>query len=109
MTDLAAAVERDFAAGRTTLAELGALIDAPSWLGDADVTVVDAVAGKLPVSWPSGGTVATIELPGGGAVLYLSLDDAFSAADVAGGLRAAPGFEQASSAVLREIAVIGSG
>lgn len=109
MTHLAAAIERDFAAGRTTLAELGALIDAPSWLRDGDVTVVDAVAGKLPVSWPSQGTVATIELPASGGVLYLSLDDAFSAADVAGGLRAAPGFEQASSAVVREIAVIGGG
>jgi hypothetical protein len=109
VTDLESAIEREVIPGATTLGALGALIDAPSWLDDGVVTVVEAVGGKLPVSWPPGGTVATVALPGGRAVLYLALDEAFTAADVAAGLRNAPGAERASGAVVRELAVVHGG
>jgi hypothetical protein len=89
--------------GKTTLRELGALIDARSWLADRAVTVVDAVGGKLPVSWSVEGTVATVALPGGRSVLYLALDEALTAAELAAGLRDDPGAERATT-VVREIA-----
>jgi hypothetical protein len=105
VTDLEDAIEREVVPGTTTLGELGKLIDARSWLGDGDVTVVDAVGGKLPVTGTPQGTVATVALPGGGAVLYIALDDALSAGAVAAGLRSAPDAERASAAIVQEVAV----
>jgi hypothetical protein len=102
VTDL----QRDVVPGATTLGELGEMIDAASWLEDGAVAVVDAIGGKLPVSRPPGGTVATVALPDGGAVLYLALEERFSAAEVAAGLRNAPGAERASGAVIRQLAVV---
>lgn len=109
MKDIESAIEREVIPGATALGALGEVIDAPSWLDDTAVTVVEAAGGKLPVSWPLGGTVATVALPGGRAVLYLALDEALSARDVAAGLRNEPGAERASDAVVRELAVVHSG
>ena len=88
--------------GRTTLADLGRLIDAPSWLGDEDVARVEALAGKLPVAWSPDATVVAVTLPGGTAALYLALDGQLSAGQVAAGLR---GTGDAQSAVIREAAI----
>ena len=109
MTELERAIEREVVPGATTLGELGALIDAQSWLEDGAVAVVEAIGGKLPVSQPPEGTVATVALPGGRTVLYLALDEPFSAAEVAAGLRNAPGAERAAGAVIRELAVMRGG
>jgi hypothetical protein len=46
----------------TTLAELGALLAGADWLRDEDVDVVDAAAGKLPVSVTLDDTVFVVRL-----------------------------------------------
>lgn len=94
-------VAKQVVPGRTTLAELGRLLDAASWLRDEHVVRVEALAGKLPVSWSPDATVVAVTLPGGGA-LYLALDGQLSAGQVVAGLR---GTGDAGSAVVREAAV----
>jgi hypothetical protein len=101
VSDLAAAVEREAVAGTTTLGELGALIDAPSWLKDGDVLRVDQIGGKIPISWTPEGTVARIALPGGSSFVYLAVDEDLSEAELAGALRGGPG----ADAVIRQLAV----
>ena len=103
--DLEALVARDVVPGRTTLAELGRLLDAPSWLRDEDVTMVGALAGKLPVSWAPGAT-AVVTVRGGRAALYLVLDRPLDARAVAAGLRGEP---EAGAAVIREAALSRTG
>lgn len=102
MSALADAVERDAVAGRTTLGGLGALVDAPAWLSDEDVVRIDAVGGKLPISWTPEGTVAQIALPGGEEFVYFSVDEDLSAAELAAGLR---GSEPAAAVIIRQLAV----
>lgn len=98
-------VARRFVPGETTLAELGELLDAASWLRDEDVVRVEALGGKLPVSWSPDATVVAIAVPRGGA-LYLVVEGELSAAEVAAGLRGAGG---AGAAVIREAAVARGG
>lgn len=95
-------VARQVVPGRTTLAELGRLLDAATWLREEHVVRIEALAGKLPVSWSPDATVVAVTLPGGGAALYLALDGQLSAGQVAAGLR---GTGEAGSAVIREAAV----
>jgi hypothetical protein len=95
-------VARQVVPGRTTLSDLGGLLDAASWLGDEDVVRVEALGGKLPVTWSPDATVVAVTLPGGGAALYLALDGELSAGQVAAGLR---GTGDARSAVIREAAI----
>lgn len=97
-------VERGVVPGRTTLGELGALLD-PSWLDEADVTLVEMLSGKVPVSWSHEATVAAVTLCGGQAALYLALDEPLSETQIAAGLRRTPGAARASSTVVREAAV----
>lgn len=99
-------VRREIVPGETTLGQLGALTDARSWLDDRAVTVVDAVFGKLPVAWPTGGTVATVALPGGRPALYLALGEELGTAEVASGLRGDPGAERAAGAVILDSALV---
>jgi hypothetical protein len=105
VSDLAGAVEREAVAGTTTLGELGVLIDAASWLTDGDVLRVDAIGGKIPISWTPEGTVARIALPGGEAFVYLSVDEDLSEPQLADALCGGPGAE----AVIRQLAVQRSG
>lgn len=96
-------VARQVVPGQTTLSDLGRLLDAASWLEDEDVVRVEALGGKLPVSWSPDATIVAITLPGHGAALYLALDDQLSAGEVAAGLR---GTGEARSAVIREAAIV---
>jgi hypothetical protein len=105
MTDLAAAVAREAVAGTTTVGGLGRVIDAHAWLVDSDVTRIEAVGGKLPISYPTHGTAAQIALPGHTAFVYIAIDEDFSARALAGGLRGDPGATPAAIAVLRQVAV----
>jgi hypothetical protein len=98
-------VARDVFPGQTTLAELGRLLDAPAWLRNEDVTMIGALAGKLPVSWAPGAT-AVVTVCGGRAALYLVLDRPLDAPRVAAGLRGDP---EAGAAVIREAALTRSG
>jgi hypothetical protein len=109
VTDLEAAIEREVVPGTTTLGELGAAIGAPSWLDDGAVTIADAGGGKLPVSSPDGGTVATVGLPAERAVLYVAVDAILSADEMAAGLRGEPGADRASAAIVLDVAVCHSG
>ena len=95
-------VARQVVPGRTTLSELGRLLDVASWLAEEDVVRVEALAGKLPVAWSPDATVVAVTLPGGAAALYLALDGQLSAGQVAAGLR---GTGEAASAVIREAAI----
>jgi hypothetical protein len=99
-------VARHVVPGTTTLAELGRMLDAPAWLRDEDVVRVEAVAGKLPVSWASDGTMVAVTLPGGAAALYLALEGKLTAGQVAAGLR---GTGDAGSTVIREAAIARGG
>lgn len=45
-----------------TLAELGELLDDPTWLADDDVSAVTAVGGKVPVSMTPGDSVFVVAL-----------------------------------------------
>lgn len=48
-----------------TLAELAAMLAEPTWLADDDVTVVETLAGKIPVRWTLEDTVfALLVFPG---------------------------------------------
>jgi hypothetical protein len=105
VSDLAVAVERGATAGTTTSGELGGLIDAARWLADADVLRIDAIGGKIPISWTPDGTVARIALPGGSEFVYFAVDEDLTAAELAGGLRGDPGFERAAAAILQQVAV----
>ena len=105
MSDLAVAVESEAVAGTTSVGNLGALVEAPRWLSDSDVLRIDAVGGKVPISWPPDGTAARIALPGGSEFVYFAVDEDLAAAELAGGLRSDPGFERAAAAIARQIAV----
>jgi hypothetical protein len=102
VSGLADAVERDAVAGRTSVGELGALIDAASWLTNSHVVRVDQVGGKLPIAWTPDGTVARIALLGGGEFVYFSVAEDLTAVELARGLR---GEGEASAAIVRELAV----
>jgi hypothetical protein len=99
-------IGREVVPGETTLGELGALIDARSWLDARAVTVIDAVFGKLPVSWSAGSTVAAVALPGGRSVLYLAIEEALGAAEVASGLHGDPEAACAAGAIILDAAVV---
>ena len=48
-----------------TLAELARVLDEPDWLRDEDLTVVDVLGGKIPVTWTHEDTVLVLGvLPG---------------------------------------------
>jgi hypothetical protein len=105
VSDLADAIEREAVPGQTTVGELGALIDAPSWLSEADVERIDVVGGTIPISWAPDGTVAVIALPSGSEFVYFSVEEDLSAAELAAGLRGEAGSEATGAAVLRQVAV----
>jgi hypothetical protein len=105
VSDIAVAVEREAIARTTTVGDLGRLIEAPSWLAAGDVLRIDAVGGKIPISWTPDGTVARIALPSGSEFVYFAVDEDLAAAELAGGLRGDPGFERATAAILQQIAV----
>jgi hypothetical protein len=109
VSDLGATVEREAVAGTTSVGDLGELIDAPRWLADEDVLRIDAVGGKIPISWTPDGTVARIALPGGSEFVYLAVEEELTAPELAGGLRGDAGAERASAAIIRQIAVHRSG
>ncbi len=65
--------------GDATLGRLGDAFDRPGWLGEQDVEAVTVVAGKLPVHWAPGETIAVVHLRFGGAQVgaaYLAVDGA---------------------------------
>lgn len=104
--DLAARIDRGVIPGRTTLGELGSLIDADTWLRDSDVVLAEELGGKLPVRRSAEGTVAVVALPGGRDTLYLSLDAVLDAREVASGLR---GLAPAAATTIAEAAVVPGG
>jgi hypothetical protein len=105
VSDLGAAVEREAAAGTTSVGDLGTLIEAPRWLSDEDVLRIDAVGGKIPISWTPDGTVARVVLPGGSEFVYLAVDEDLTASELAGGLRGDAGAARAAAAIVRQVAV----
>ena len=81
------------------------LLDAARWLTDGDVARIDAVGGKIPISWTADGTIAQVALPGGAEFVYVDVGVELTAADLAGGLRDDPGCDRAAAAVVRQVAV----
>lgn len=64
------------------LGELAAVLGRAEWLHDEDVTVVEALAGKIPVGWSPNDTVVAIavlpELDGGRSwTVYLRISGRF--------------------------------
>ena len=53
--------KRHVAPGQT-LGQLAQLLDHPTWLDAADVSVVDRLGGKIPVAWSSADTIFAIAL-----------------------------------------------
>jgi hypothetical protein len=95
-----AALLGEHVAGQMPLGVLGARLRCAEWLRDEDVSIVDAVTGKLPVPWSPDVTVAVVAAEGG--ALYLTIEDRLNAAEVADGLRGGPH----ADAVVRAAAVV---
>ena len=75
-----------------TLAELARVLDDPAWLRDDDLSVVDVLGGKIPVSWTSEDTILVLGvLPGlpddPGWSIYLRVAGKVELADVLALLR----------------------
>jgi len=102
-------VRRHVHPGGTTLGELAAMLDGAAWLGGGDLTIVRALAGKVPVSWSLDDTVAAVALPGGRRVLYLAVAGRFGAAEIAAALRGKSRDPRVLSAVIREAACVPTG
>jgi hypothetical protein len=91
-----------------TLADLGRVLDDPGWLRDDDLSVVDVLGGKIPVSWTLEDTVLVLGvLPGlpddPAWSIYLRVAGKLELADVLALLhgRAAP--PEVARAEIREI------
>jgi hypothetical protein len=84
----------------TTLGELAELLSGSGWPRDEDVTVVEAIAGKLPVSWTLEDTVFALSLPPDGdespSAVYLRVQGKVSRDDFLAAVRGGRGDSSAA-------------
>ena len=91
-----------------TLAELARVLDDPAWLRDDDLSVVEVLGGKIPVTWTHEDTVLVLgvlpELPDDPSwAIYLRVAGRIELADVLALLRGGTGPPEVERAEIREI------
>ena len=91
-----------------TLADLARVLDDPAWLRDDDLSVVDVLGGKIPVSWTHEDTVLVLGvLPGlpddPGWSIYLRVAGKLELADVLALLHGRDAPPEVARAEIREI------
>ena len=91
-----------------TLADLARVLDDPDWLRDEDLSVVDVLGGKIPVSWTHEDTVLVLGvLPGlpddPGWSIYLRVAGKLELADVLALLHGGDAPAHVARAEIREI------
>jgi len=91
-----------------TLADLARVLDDPAWLRDDDLSVVDVLGGKIPVSWTHEDTVLVLGvLPGlpddPGWSIYLRVAGKLELADVLALLHGRDAPAHVARAKIREI------
>lgn len=91
-----------------TLADLARVLDDPEWLRDDDLSVVDVLGGKIPVSWTHEDTVLVLGvLPGlpddPGWSIYLRVAGKVELADVLAVLHGREAPPEVAQAEIREI------
>ena len=91
-----------------TLAELARVLDDPDWLRDDDLSVVDVLGGKIPVSWTLEDTVLVLGvLPGlpddPAWSIYLRVEGKLELADVLAVLHGRDAPPEVAGAEIREI------
>lgn len=89
----------------TTLGELAELLSGAAWPRDEDVSVVEAIAGKIPVSWTLEDTIFALSLPPDGddgpSAVYIRVQGKVSRDDFLAAVRG--GGEDVSATPILEV------
>jgi hypothetical protein len=80
-------VRRDVVPGTTTVGTFARLLQGAQWPGEGNVTVITAIAGKVPVTWSPEDTALAIALPGGSGAIHLSIAGRFAEDEIVATLR----------------------
>jgi hypothetical protein len=108
LSDRARAIERLIRRyappGCRTLGAIAAILDSAAWLSEGDVAIVDALAGKVPVSWGTDESVAVIRLARGQGALYVTLAGRFDAGEVCAALTGSANDLRDASDLVRDAA-----
>lgn len=101
-------VRRHVIPGQTTTAEFATMLAGAPWLETGDITLMTALAGKIPVQWSAADTVAAITLPGNEGAIYLSIAGSFSAQEIADALHGLGQNDGGDASVILDVGLMDS-